>query len=305
MLKRVGGVLLALIVAAAVAGWFLTRPATLPDGYGADHVPDPENGAQVFIAGGCVSCHSAPKSEGEARRVLAGGLAFPSAFGTFYAPNISQDPQAGIGAWSFKDFARALTRGVSPDGQHLYPAFPYTAYAHLRPEDVGDLWAYMKTLPADPTPSKAHDVGFPFSVRRGLGLWKLLYMDDGFVVQSELTDTEQRGRYIAEAMAHCGECHTPRDPLGGLDRDAWLSGAPNPSGKGRIPDITPGGLDWSEDDLVYYFTSGMTPEYDTAGGEMVEVIRNLAELPESDRQAVAAYLQKVPAVTPAPPAQSD
>ncbi|MDW4497778.1 cytochrome c [Sulfitobacter sp. D35] len=297
-MKTIGGLILAAALVAAGVGWVLTWPASLPEGYAAGHAPDPENGAQIFAAGGCASCHAAPDAEEDAEVVLAGGLAFPSDFGTFYAPNISPDAVAGIGAWSFEDFARALTRGVSPQGAHYYPAFPYTAYAHAAPEDVADLWAYLQTLPASDTASKSHDVGFPFSIRRGLGLWKTLYMDDDYVLAGDLTEAEERGRYIAEALAHCGECHTPRNALGGLDRTRWLGGAPNPSGKGRIPNITPGALDWSESDLVYYFTSGFTPEYDTAGGEMAAVVRNLAQLPESDRQALAAYVLKLPAVSP-------
>ncbi len=250
----------------------------------------------VFASGGCVSCHAAPGAEGAEEQVLAGGLAFASDFGTFYAPNISPDPNAGIGAWSLPGFARAVTRGVSPEGQHYYPAFPYAAYQHMQDQDVVNLFAYMQTLPADPTPSKAHDVGFPFNIRRSLGGWKLLFMKDEFVLSGNHSTEVTRGRYLAEGLAHCGECHTPRNALGGLDRSQWLAGAPNPSGKGRIPNITPGKLDWSESDLVAYFATGFTPDYDSAGGEMAEVVSNLAQLPQSDREAIAAYLKAVPAI---------
>lgn len=277
-------------------GWFLTAPDPLDPAFGAGLTADPEAGALVFAAGGCVSCHAAPGAEGDEKQVLAGGLAFASDFGTFYAPNISPDTNAGIGAWSLPGFARALTRGVSPDGQHYYPAFPYAAYQHMQDQDVVDLFAYMKTLPADPTPSKVHDVGFPFNIRRSLGGWKLLFMKDEFVLSEDQSTEVTRGRYLAEGLAHCGECHTPRNSLGGLDRSQWLAGAPNPSGKGRIPNITPGKLDWSESDLAAYFTTGFTPDYDSAGGEMAEVVSNLAQLSETDRAAIAAYLKAVPAV---------
>ena len=110
------------------------------------------------------------------------------------------------------------------------------------------------------------------------------------------TAEETRGRYLAEALGHCGECHTPRNPIGGPIRSKWLAGAPDPSGKGKIPNITPGKLTWSNEDLVQYFTTGFTPEFDSAGGHMAYVIENLAMLPESDRAAIAAYLKKVPAV---------
>jgi mono/diheme cytochrome c family protein len=260
---------------------------------GSDHVADPENGALVFTAAGCASCHAAPEIED--KLVLAGGYSFASDFGTFYAPNISPGAQ-GIGGWSLAEFTRAVTMGVSPQGKHYYPAFPYTSYVHMTDNDVADLFAYMQDLPVSDTQSRPHDVGFPFNIRRGLGLWKQLNMSDAYVLGGPRPEPVERGRYLVEALAHCGECHTPRDAIGGLDRAAWLSGAPNPSGKGRIPNITPGALDWSEADLVYYFESGLTPDYDSVGGSMAPVVANLAKLPASDRAAIAAYLKDVPAI---------
>jgi mono/diheme cytochrome c family protein len=251
----------------------------------------------VFHASGCASCHAAPNASDEAKLVLAGGHAFASDFGTFYAPNISPDPQVGIGGWSLADFTRAVRDGVSPEGKHYYPAFPYTSYQHMTDNDVADLHAYMQTLPVSDVVSRPHDVGFPFSIRRGLGLWKVMFQDSDYVVTGDLGEIEERGRYLAEALGHCGECHTTRNALGGLDRSAWLAGAPNPSGPGRIPNITPAELDWSDQDLMAYFTTGLTPDYDSAGGEMAAVVKNLAQLPESDRAALIAYLRLVP---PAP-----
>lgn len=291
--------LLRLLILGAVIGagvfWFVTRPAPLDPDFAAGHTADAEVGAQVFAAAGCSSCHAAPEATGEDKLVLSGGHAFASDFGTFYAPNISPG-EAGIGGWSLPDFARAVTQGVSPRGQHYYPAFPYTSYLHMTDADVADLYAYMQTLPVSDVASKSHDVGFPFNIRRSLGGWKMLYVKDGFVLQGDLSPELERGRYLVEALGHCGECHTPRDALGGLDRSAWLSGAPNPSGKGQIPNITPGKLDWSESDLVYYFESGFTPDYDSVGGSMAAVVGNLAQLPESDRAAIAAYLKAIPPV---------
>ena len=279
--------------------WWLT----LPKNFGVDEAiffknpeGDSEKGALIFAAGGCASCHSAPTAQADEKRILAGGHAFASDFGTFYAPNISPDRDHGIGGWSAQQFAYAVIKGVSPDNSHYYPAFPYTAYAHMSIPDALDLFAYMKTLPSDATPSRAHDVGFPFNIRRTLGGWKWLFATEDYVLTGELSDQLKRGRYLVEGLAHCGECHTARNALGGLSRDKWLGGAPNPSGKGTIPNITPGKLDWSTGDLVAYFTSGFTPEYDSAGGEMAEVITNLAQLPQSDREAIAAYLKAIPAV---------
>lgn len=293
-MRRILWLAAVLLLLAVATGLWLTRPASLPEGFAAGHQPDPEAGALIFRAAGCASCHAAPGAKDDAKLILAGGLAFPSDFGTFYAPNISPDTDHGIGSWDLAQFARAVTLGVSPGGQHYYPAFPYGAYANMLPQDVADLFAYIQALPAATEPSRSHDVGFPFNIRRGLGLWKLAFLPKGFVVEDPLTEVEARGRYLAEALAHCGECHTPRNAVGGLDLGRWLAGAPNPSGKGRIPNITPEKLDWSEADLVAYFTSGLTPDYDSVGGEMAAVVDNLSGLPKADREALAAYLKRVP-----------
>lgn len=289
--------LAALALAGAGAGWVMTSPDPLPADTFAGLQGDTARGALVFAAAGCASCHKAADARGEAALVLAGGQGFASDFGTFRAPNISPDTTHGIGGWSVQDLGNALMRGVSPDGAHYYPALPYAAYAKMDPQDVADLYAYLMTLPADATPSLRHEVGFPFDIRRSLGGWKMLFLTDGWAVEGTLTAAEERGRYIAEALAHCGECHTPRNALGGLDMSRWLAGAANPSGEGRIPNITPAALDWSEDEIVEYLTSGFTPDYDSAGGHMAHVVENMAALPEADRAAVAAYLKRV---TPVP-----
>jgi mono/diheme cytochrome c family protein len=276
----------------AAAFWWVTRPITSGPDALAGTTADAAQGALVFHAGGCASCHAAPGAEGDDKLVLAGGRAFPSPFGTFHAPNISPSA-AGIGGWSALDLLNAMQHGVSPGGQHYFPAFPYTSYTRASAQDIVSLHAYLQTLPASDAANKPHEVGFPFNIRRTLGGWKWLYLRAGWVVDGDLTEDETRGRYLAEALGHCGECHTPRGPLGGLDMARWLGGAPNPTGKGNITNITPAKLDWSTSDLVEYFTSGFTPEFDTAGGHMVEVVENLKQLPESDRAAIAAYLKRV------------
>ena len=294
-MKRILKILIVCALLGAGIGWVLTAPAALPDAVAEGHVADPEHGALVFAAAGCASCHAAPEGEDKSR--LPGGEAFASDFGTFYAPNISPDPTEGIGGWSLPEFARAVRQGVSPEGQHYYPAFPYTSYARMTDADVADLWAYMRALPPVAVASKPHDVGFPFNISRSLGGWKLLFMTDEHQLTGDLSPELERGRYLVEGLGHCAECHTPRNALGGLQRAAWLSGAPNPSGKGRIPNITPGALDWSVDDLIYYFETGFTPDFDSAGGSMASVVSNLALLPAEDRAAIAAYLKAVPAIT--------
>ncbi len=275
--------------------WWVTRPVSSGSDAVAGLTPDIAQGELVFHAGGCASCHSAPGAADDARLVLAGGRAFPSDFGTFYAPNISPSG-VGIGGWSDLDLLNAIQHGISPEGQHYYPAFPYTSYIRATPQDIVSLHAYLQTLPASDTASTPHDVGFPFNIRRTLGGWKWLYLRPGWMVAGDLTPEETRGRYLAEALGHCGECHTARDALGGLDTARWLAGAPNPTGKGNIPNITPAKLDWSRADIVEYFTSGFTPEFDTVGGHMVDVVENLKQLPMSDRAAIAAYLKRVPPV---------
>ncbi|SNR70923.1 c-type cytochrome [Puniceibacterium sediminis] len=293
MRKALTFVALAALVAVG-AVLFVTRPTPVNEAAFSNLTGSDTQGELVFIAAGCASCHHAPDAKGEAKLVLAGGQRFVSDFGTFVAPNISPDPQAGIGGWTLTDFASAVTRGVSPEGQHLYPAFPYSAYTHMVPQDVADLWAYLRTLPASDVQSQPHEVGFPFNIRLGLGLWKMLFMSDQWVVADTDDESLTRGRYLVEALAHCGECHTPRNVLGGLQRNAWLSGAENPDGPGRIPALTPDKLTWSETDIAYYLETGFTPDFDSVGGHMVEVVENFGKLPASDRAAVAAYLKALP-----------
>ncbi|WP_323782037.1 cytochrome c [Thalassovita sp.] len=288
------GVLFALL--AGAAGWWATAPERVSEAQFAALSGDAAHGETVFWAGGCAACHSAPRSEDAERTILSGGRSFITDFGTFYAPNITPDPENGIGTWELVDLANAMLHGTSPSGQHYYPAFPYTSYARISPQDVADLWAFLQTLPASDIPSKRHEVGFPFSIRRALGGWKILFGGPAQILSGTLPPMATRGRDLVEGLGHCGECHSPRNALGGIDYARWLGGAPNPSGKGRIPNITPAKLHWSEADLVEYFTSGFTPEYDSAGGEMAEVVQNLANLPREDLHAIAVYLKIVPAV---------
>ena len=278
------------LVLVLLTSWALTRPHTI-DSEGLPTVePDLANGQLLFHAGGCASCHGED---------LAGGHEMHTPFGTFHVPNISPDPGAGIGGWSTLNLANAMLRGVSPSGAHYYPAFPYTSYARMRPGDVLDLKAYLDTFEPSVNDVPDHEIAFPWNVRRGIGLWKKRYLDDAPVLGSDgLTDLALRGRYLVEGVGHCGECHTARDRFGGPDNAEWLAGGPNPDGEGNIPNITPhedGLANWSEADIAYYLESGFTPEYDTAGGSMVEVQENFAHLPKSDLEAVAAYLKTVPA----------
>ncbi len=295
MIKRLLGAALPIGAVLLGAGWFLTEPETLPSEVFASVEPDVTRGEAVFYAGGCSSCHSAPEASGEDKLKLGGGRSFATDFGTFFAPNISSDTVHGIGNWSATDLANALLKGTSPSCQHYFPAFPYTSYANMSSKDAVSLHAYLLTLPAIDTPNRKHEIGFPFNVRRALGGWKRMFAHDGWIVDGDLSERQERGRYLVEALGHCGECHTERNKFGGLNYENWLRGAPNPNGRGRIPDISPAGLKWSQADIAEYLKSGFTPEYDTAGGEMAEVIENTSKLTDSDRTAIAAYLKIVPA----------
>lgn len=256
-------------------------------------------GKRIFYAGGCTSCHAKPGSQGDARLQLVGGLQLKTPFGTFVPPNISQDHKDGIGAWSVEDLANAMLNGVSPSGEHFYPAFPYASYARMKPSDIADLYAFLKTLPAVAGRAPGNSLAFPFNIRRGIGLWKRLYLASQPVVA--LADSAPApvvaGRYLVEGPGHCGECHTPRDFAGGTKKGEWLAGAVAAEGSGVVPNITSGkgGIaSWSESDIANYLETGFTPNFDSVGGAMVDVQRNMAELTAGDRAAIAAYLKAVP-----------
>jgi mono/diheme cytochrome c family protein len=294
MLRRLSLTLAALALIGAGGFWLLTRPDPLPAATFAGLTGDAAAGEAVFWAGGCASCHAAEGASGDELLVLAGGRGLSSDFGTFRAPNISPDAAHGIGGWTLAQFGDAMLRGVSPDGQHYYPAFPYGAYRFAAPQDIADLWAYLQSLPASDRPNDEHALDFPYSIRRGVGLWKRFALPAGWAVAGDLTPEEERGRYLAEALAHCAECHTPRGAMGQLVRDRWLAGAPNPSGQGRRPGIAPGQLSWSEQEIAGYLATGFTPSFDTAGGTMAAVVASLSRLPQEDLRAIAAYLKRVP-----------
>lgn len=281
-------------VAGAAAFIQLTRPDPLPEDTFAGITGDPAKGERVFWASGCASCHMAPGAQGDAKLVLSGGQRLESPLGTFVVPNISTDASHGIGGWSLQQFGNAVMRGVSPENDHYYPALPYPAYRLMAPQDVADLKAYMDTLPPSDRADEDHEIPFPFSIRRGIGLWKLVNLRDDWTVAGTLPEPAARGRYIAEAQAHCAECHTPRDITFGLQRGRWLAGAPNPSGEGRVPNITPAALDWTEAEIANYLRTGFTPDYDVVGGTMAHVVDQFARLPESYATDVAAYLKAVP-----------
>ena len=296
MLRRIS---LALFLCAAAAFglyfWLTAAPAALEVTAPA-YTPNLANGQVIFNAGGCSSCHAVPGQPD--RFKLGGGLAIPSPFGTFYAPNISPDPEDGIGRWSEADFVNALMKGISPRGEHYFPAFPYTSYSHARVEDVRDLFAYLKTLAPAPGKVRDHDVPFPFNIRRNVGIWKLLFMDGKpFVPDPSHSERFNRGAYLVNSFGHCAECHSPRNVLGGIITAQRFAGGPVPDGEGWVPNITQKGLaDWSEKDIAYFLETGEMPDNDSAGGAMARVIKNTSQLPADDRAAIAEYLKSLPPI---------
>jgi mono/diheme cytochrome c family protein len=277
---------------ALAAGWVLSAPA-MPQITLAPHNPDLANGRTMFLIGGCASCHAVPKQEDATR--LGGGLALPTMFGTFHVPNISSDAKDGIGRWNENQFIAAMRYGISPSGQHLYPAFPYTSYHLMRTEDLRDLFAYLKSLPAVPGAVRDHALIFPFSIRRTVGLWKLLFLGDAqFRPDPAQSAQWNRGAYLVNAPGHCAECHSPRNILGGVKAGRRFTGGQSPTGQGGVPDITQGKLhDWKVEDFVEVLDSGMTPDADRVGGAMVEVVANTRQLSAADREAMAVYLKSL------------
>lgn len=300
MLRRIAVVILVILVIVVASGFYLTRPQRLdPKALAAVPPGNAKAGELVFWAGGCAACHAKPGAKGEDLFKLGGGVELKTNFGTFVTPNISPDPDHGIGKWSFGAFANAVQRGIGPNGEQLYPAFPYTSYARMKLSDVADLYAFLKTLPPVSSDPAKSTVSFPYSVRRGIALWKVAFMHPGPVVDlpQDASAAVKRGRYLVEGAGHCGECHTPRNSIGALKYKRWLSGAQSAEGSGTVPNITSGkgGIgDWSAKDIAYFLETGFTPNYDSVGGAMVAVQEDMAKLPASDRAAIAAYLKAVP-----------
>jgi mono/diheme cytochrome c family protein len=296
MLRRI--FLLLLLAGAAGLGvyWWLSAPPQRWSQTVTGPVPSPANGEIVFNIGGCSSCHAVPNQPD--RLKLGGGLPIPSPFGTFYAPNISPDPIDGIGGWSEADFVTAVMKGVSPDGTHYFPAFPYTSYAHATVKDVRDLFAFLKTLPQVTGKVRDHDLPFPFNIRRNVGIWKWLYFDGGLSMPDQSRSPQwNRGAYLVNSFGHCAECHSPRNFLGGIMTGQRFAGGPNLEGEGWVPNITRKGLsDWSAKDISYFLESGQMPDGDSAGGSMARVIKNTSQLKDADRDAIADYVKSLPPV---------
>ncbi len=253
-----------------------------------------QQGQYLIYAGGCITCHTA--EEGGAVP-LAGGRALESPFGTFYTPNITPDTETGIGGWSDEEFVNAFWNGVSPEGDHYFPAFPYTSYTGVTREDLLAIKAYLFSVEPAPKVNREHDLSFLAS-RFGAGVWKSRYFEPGrFEPDPDESEQWNRGAYLVRHLGHCGECHTPRGRFGVLQQDRALSGnRQGPDGE-TVPNITADPEDgigrWSLSDIEYFLDIGMLPDGDFAGSLMGEVIEDCtSHLTDEDRRAIAIYLKE-------------
>lgn len=261
--------------------------------------PQAQRGEYLFRVGGCESCHTDRERKG---KPLAGGRRIVTPLGVFVAPNITMDRDTGIGGWSEEDLRRALREGVSPQGIHYYPSFPYPAYTRLSDDDVRALYAYLRTVPAVHRPNEPHELPWYLRMRSSIGIWKALYFRPGrYVPRTDRSASWNRGAYLAQALAHCGECHTPRNSIGGFREDHYLAGTRKGPEGAVVPNITPhrdSGIGrWRTSDIVQYLETGMTPSGDFAGGPMAEFIDgSMRYLTRDDRAAIAEYVLSLPPV---------
>ena len=259
---------------------------------------DAKRGLYLSKAAGCLGCHTEEKDNAQP---YAGGRALKTPFGTFYGPNITPHVEAGIGRWSEQDFIRAMREGRRPDGAHYFPSFPYPSFTQISDPDLGDLWAYLRSLPQSDRKSTPHDLRFPFGWRWLMWGWKLLFFKPGpFAGDPARSAVVNRGAYLTNALGHCGECHTPRNFLGGPNRNRHLAGAEVEGAD--APNLTPARLKGKTDaEVKDFLQTAMTPDGDVAAESMAEVVRNTtSQLTAEDLDALIVYLRSLPPLPDAP-----
>ena len=257
-----------------------------------------QRGEVLFKAADCTACHTDVKGGG---KPLAGGRPLATPFGTFYSPNITSDKRDGIGAWSEAEFLRALREGKGQHGEYLFPVFPYPSFSGMSDADIAALYAYLEAQPAVAQPDKPHGVSFPFSWRFLQLGWRLLFFSEGPLQPIAGQSAEwNRGRYLAEAVVHCQECHTPRNFMGGLKKSQGYSGNPQGPDGQKTPNITAdagtGIGKWQVEDIATLLKTGQTPDFDFVGSGMADVVKGTAALSDEDRHAIAVYVKSLPAI---------
>jgi mono/diheme cytochrome c family protein len=262
-------------------------------------------GEYLTKAADCIACHTVPESG----KPFAGGVAFKLPVGTIYSSNITADPASGIGSWSDEEFVRAVRDGIRKDGQHLYPAFPYTSYTQLSRDDVLAIKAYLTSLPPIAQSNRANDLHFPFDQRWAIGFWNAAFFrSQRFATDAARTPQWNSGAYLAIALGHCAECHTPRNAGFGLEHGRELAGAELQGWRAYniTPDPKYGVGAWSDADLAAYRKTGLAAGHGSAGGPMGEAVAHgLQFLDPGDIAALVAYLRTVPATAGAHPIDVD
>lgn len=253
-------------------------------------VGDVTRGDYLIRLGGCVACHTYMAA---GTGFLAGGFGLETPFGTFVPPNITSDPDAGIGSWTLAQFSDAMSNGMGPQG-HLYPAFPYENYTLMSDQEIADLYAALMATEPVSTPAAESQIPFPFNIRLAMAGWQNLFFSPArFVPEEGKSETYNRGKYLAFGPAHCVACHSPRNVLGALDWSQALTGSPGGTG-GRAPSLTREALldeGYDVATLTQTLSDGFTPGFDVLGGSMAEVIKDgTSQWTEADRAAIAEYL---------------
>ena len=291
-MKRAWLILLALVVVVGAAtGLYFLKPVTGPE-RDLTLVGDAARGDYLLVLGDCVACHTDSTA---GRAPFSGGPALKTPFGTFHAPNITPDPDYGIGTWTLADFSNALSNGEGPGlMNHLYPAFPYDSYTLMSDQEIVDMYAALKEVTPVAVPATPHEIGFPFNVRPILAGWKnLFFTPQRFTPDPEQSALWNRGKYLVEGPAHCVSCHTPRNALGGPDTARALDGSRG-GPAGNVPGITRADLveaGYDKASLIDALKTGFTPGFDILGGAMGEVIDNsTSKWTDEDLQALADYL---------------
>jgi mono/diheme cytochrome c family protein len=282
-----------LVLGAAFVAWRVVDRDAEPSAADVTSSPDlVARGEYLTRAADCAACHNAPGG-----KPYAGGVAFKLPFGTIYSTNITADKDTGIGTWSDDDFVRALHAGIGKDGKHLYPAFPYTSYTGMSREDAVAIKAYLFSLPAVNAPDRANDLAFPFNQRWAMAAWNIAFLQQHrFRADPALTSEQNRGAYLATALGHCGECHTPRNLGYGLKSGDQFAGELVQGW--RAYNITSdkqfGVGDWSDKQLSDYLSSGHADGHGSASGPMAEAVENsLQYLKPEDTSALISYLRIV------------